>query len=183
MWKLKATFEKCIRKKKQMKRRERKKMRPTSPKRMRKVRKGRDLKMRKVVSELSPVWKMSRILELFREHIIRKHNKFKFISLWMLWFGSWLGALEKHMEGNDIHHNAQTQVLHLYVCFVMMRAAPSHNTSVLCMIRELCGPPMFFLQPFGTVVSLVDKHKHLLVSEFQVQRWKRYDTPLIKTLQ
>ena len=78
MWKLKATFEKCIRKKKQMKRRERKKMRPTSPKRMRKVRKGRDLKMRKVVSELSPVWKMSRIWELFWEHIICKHNKFKF---------------------------------------------------------------------------------------------------------
>ena len=48
---------------------------------MRKVRKGRDLKMRKVVSELSPVWKMSRIWKLFREHMIRKHNKFKFISL------------------------------------------------------------------------------------------------------
>ena len=87
------------------------------------------------------------------------------------------------MDGNDIHHNAQTQVVHLYVCFVIMRAAPSHNTSVLCMIREMCGPPMFFLQPFGTVVSLVDKHKHLLVSEFQVQRWKRYDIPAIKTLQ
>ena len=24
------------------------------------------------------------------------------------------------MEGNDNHHNAQTQVLHLYACFVMM---------------------------------------------------------------
>ena len=36
-----------------------KKNRPTFPKRMRKVRKGRDLKMRKVVSELSPVWNMS----------------------------------------------------------------------------------------------------------------------------
>ena len=76
MWKLKATFEKCIRRKKQMKCRERKKMRPTSPKRMRKVRKGRDLKMGKVVLELSPVWKMSRIRELFQEHIICKHNKF-----------------------------------------------------------------------------------------------------------
>ena len=39
-----------------MKSRERKKIRPTSPKRMRKVRNGRDLKVRKVVSELSPVW-------------------------------------------------------------------------------------------------------------------------------
>ena len=78
MWKLKATFEKCIRKKKRMKSRERKKIHPTSQKRMRKVRNGRDLKMRKVVSELSPVWKMSRIWELFREHIICKHNKFKF---------------------------------------------------------------------------------------------------------
>ena len=38
---------------------------------------------------------------------------------------------------------------------------------------------MFLLQPLGTIVSLVDKHKHLLVSEFQVKRWKRYDTPPI----
>ena len=39
-----------------MKSRERKKIHPTSQKRMRKVRNGRDLKMRKVVSELSTVW-------------------------------------------------------------------------------------------------------------------------------
>ena len=28
--------------------------------------------------EMSPVWKTSRIRELFREHMICKHNKFEF---------------------------------------------------------------------------------------------------------
>ena len=41
----------------------------------------------------------------------------------MLCFESLFGALKKHMEGNDIHHSAQTQVLHLNVCFVMLPAA------------------------------------------------------------
>ena len=72
-----------------------KKNRPTFPKRMRKVRKGRDLKMRKVVSELSPVWKMSRILEFFWEHIICEHNQFKFYVPVNVVIRKLVGGIEK----------------------------------------------------------------------------------------
>ena len=75
-------------------------------------------------SELSPVWKASQIRELFREHMICKHYKFKFyipvnVVMWALAGG--IEKLEllraaKKMEGNDNQHNAQTQVLYLYIC-------------------------------------------------------------------
>ena len=50
-------------------------------------------------AELSPVWKMLPIWELYQEHMRNKHKKWKFTSLWILWFGSFSVALKKtHKE-------------------------------------------------------------------------------------
>ena len=65
--------------------------------------------------ELSPVWKTSRIRELFREHMICKHKKFEFYIPVNVVIRELVGALKKHMEGNDNHHNAQTQSP-IFVC-------------------------------------------------------------------
>ena len=46
-------------------------------------------------AEMSPVWKMLRIRELFREHMRNKHKKWKFTSMWFLWFLSFPGALKR----------------------------------------------------------------------------------------
>ena len=85
-----------------------------------------------------------------------------FISLWMFWLGSFLEALKKHMEGNDNHHNAQTQALYLYICIIMMPTTQSNSTCVLCMVWELCEPVCFF-SSLWAVVPLMDKHKPLWV--------------------
>ena len=63
---------------------------------------------------LSPVWKMLRIRELFREHMRNKHKKWKFTSLWILWLWSFLGALKKHIQN---HNNHYAQVWHWSVYF------------------------------------------------------------------
>ena len=61
------------------------------------------------------MWKTSRIRELFREHMICKHKKFEFYIPVNVVIRELVGALKKHMEGNDNHHNAQTQSP-IFVC-------------------------------------------------------------------
>ena len=68
---------------------------------------------RQGVPEVSPVWKTSRIRELFWEHMICKHNKFEFyisvnVVIWEL-----VEGIKKHMEGNNNHHNAKHES---YIC-------------------------------------------------------------------
>ena len=61
--------------------------------------------MRGYTPELSPVWKMLQIWELFREHVMRnKHNKWNFTSLWILWFGSFIGSTwETSIRNGNLH--------------------------------------------------------------------------------
>ena len=75
-------------------------------------------------------------------------------ACWGHWKNTWRGMITIIMPKP-----------HLYASFVMIATASSDGTCVLCM-----------------VVSLVDKHKLLLVSAFHIQRWKNSDVPLIKTM-